>query len=248
MENEAQVADTAQETTSWYSDDHREIVERTGWKSPDDAIKSYRELEKDYSGKVKIPGEDATPEEISSFYQKLPGIPESADKYSLPEIGEDEAFDESFLNPMRVAAFEANVPDKAFNALASKYMAIQKEAHERRESELNAQEESLVQEWGVKADENFEVARRATQEFIGEDDGLKEFIKSEGLDTHPVFKKLMYQIGTKMLDDKLIKGEQVKNEDDYAPKYPNSPDMYRYGDDEESQKGRAWHTARGYKY
>ena len=59
-------------------EDNRTLVEAKQWKSADDAIKSYRELEAHASKALKVPGADATAEDWDAFYGKL-GRPESPD-------------------------------------------------------------------------------------------------------------------------------------------------------------------------
>jgi hypothetical protein len=55
------------------------------------------------------------------------------------------------------------------------------------------------------------------------------------------------QRAIKELSDESYRDDLVE-EGDYKPKYPNSPSMYKDDDTPEGAKARAWHEARGYTY
>jgi hypothetical protein len=51
------------------------------------------------------------------------------------------------------------------------------------------------------------------------------------------------------MGDTLIKGDVVDpDKAAWQPQYPNTPEMYAAGEDEESKKARAWFEAKGHKY
>ena len=61
------------------SEDARKVVTAKGWKTPDDAVKSYAALESEF-GKVqasalKVPGPDAKPEDVDALHMAI-GRPE----------------------------------------------------------------------------------------------------------------------------------------------------------------------------
>src|SRR5688500_19928828 len=62
--------------------DNRSLVEAKCWKGPQDAIKSYRELETRLGQTLPVPGKDATPEEWTKHYDKL-GRPPTTTDYAL---------------------------------------------------------------------------------------------------------------------------------------------------------------------
>lgn len=230
-------------TSNWYSPENAEVVERTGWKNGDDAIKGYRELEKNYSGRVKMPSPESSAEEIRSFYQKT-GCPENPDGYELPEQEGDFPQNESMEKAMRQIAYDMGVTKQSFEAIVKGYydqmnadMVASKEAGER----------VLKEDLGDKYDEEIGIAVRfldtCSEDFCG-------LAKQLGLLNNPIFIKEFIAKGKQILDDTLIKSDTQgdKAEGDYTPAYPDSPEMYANGDDEDSTKGREWHTARGYKY
>jgi hypothetical protein len=99
-------------------------------KDLDSLVKIARDNQKALreSGRVKIPGADAKPEEIAAFREAM-GVPDKAEGYEikLPEglDGEKYELDGKFLNPMRDVALAHNVSKAAFEAFADEFMKQQ---------------------------------------------------------------------------------------------------------------------------
>ncbi len=216
---------------------------------------SYLEQEKMNSGRVKIPVDTDSAETKSAFYQKL-GRPDNVEGYNLPQLPEGQEYDTELIGTMRGIAFESGVSDSQFGGLVAKFVEAQGAAVATKLAEQNREAESTISElqteWGQDYDKNIEVSRRALKELIPEgmdENALVGLIEEKNLDNNKNFVKFLQNIGAKILDDKYEKGERVPEKvDDYTPQYTKSPEMYRNGDDEESVKGRAWHTKNGFVY
>ena len=246
--NEAQEsllsADKPVEATSWYSEEYKDVVARTGWKDPNDAIKSYRELEKTYSGRVKMPSPESSAEEIRAFYQKT-GCPENPDGYEVkvPEGLPENLRDEQIENAMKKIAYDNGVSKQAFEKIVQGY--YEKFATDLRVGRENA-EKTLREELGAKYDEELTVAKRFCDTCSDE---FKQLLDETGLGNNPIVIKEFIAKGKQTMSDTLIKGSaEGDKKDDYVPQYKDSPSMYATGEDEESVKARAYFTARGYKY
>ncbi len=232
------------ETTSWYSDENKDVVERCGWKGPNDAIQSYRNQEKMSSGMVKMPTPESSAEEIRAFYQKR-GCPENPEGYEVAAPEGLEAYrDEGIEGAMKQIAYDQGVSKQAFESIVRGY-------YEKLNADMvagkEAGEKTLREKHGDKYDEFVEVANRffdtCSPEFC-------ELVKLSGLANNPVFVNEFNAKGKQTMADTLIKGsvDGTKEEEGYAPKYKDSPDMYATGEDDESKKARAWFEARGHKY
>ncbi len=239
---------------AWHSQENAELVAAKGWKSGDDSVNSYRELEKSMGSRIKMPDDKTTPEEKSAFYQKL-GRPETAADYTRPTLPEGKALDEDFFSYMTAAAMECGASDSHLGFLMQKYIAYQtklegvKEAT--KEAQSDADDKQSHEDWGGDYDKNSEIARRAFAELAPEElrEPLSALIKDKGLEFNPVFKKFLFSIGSKILDDTLVKGNLPKKVDaGYVPANPNSPEMYAGGEDEESAKAREYFKAKGHVY
>ena len=238
----AEPAGNSPEPTQWYGEGSKEIVEAKGWKTPDDAIKGYTELEKTLGSRVKMPTPESSAEEIRAFYQRT-GCPENPDGYELPEVDGVFPKNENMEKALRQVAYEMGVPKQSFEAIVKGY-------YDQMSADMIASKEAgeaaLKQELGDKYDENIKIANRyfdtCSEEFCA-------LAKQLGLANNPVFIKEFIEKGKQTMSDTLVKGSQDgEKKDEYSPKYPNSPEMYASGEDEDSKRGRDWHIARGYKY
>jgi len=229
-------------TSTWYGEANQSLVESKGWKTPDDALKSYSELEKSYSGRVKMPTPESSAEEINAFYQKT-GRPENPDGYEV-KVPEGVPYDEDIINDIKKAAFESGTSKQAFEAILGKYFdRMQTDMIKQREQG----EQALKEEFGDKYDENLTIAKRFCETCSDE---FKELLEKTGLGNNPIFIKEFMEKGKQTMGDTLIKGSSDSGEktEGYKPQYPNTPEMYASGEDEESVKARAYFTARGHVY
>ncbi len=236
---------TSTETTSWFSEENKEVVERCGWKDPNDVLASYRNLEKSASGKIKMPTPESSAEEIRAFYQKT-GCPENPEGYEITDIPEGLPRNEDVEKAMCEIAHEEGVSKQAFEHIMKGY-------YDKMQADLAAGrvagEKQLREDFGDKYDENMKIAKR----FCGTcSDEFMDLLVTTGLGNNPVFVKEFFEKGKQILSDTLIKGdggggEQVDK--DYKPASIKSPGMYANGTDEESIKARAWFRAnKNYDY
>ncbi len=243
------------ETTPWHSQENAEIVQRAGWKSPDDAIQSYRNLEKMDSGKVKMITADSPAEEKSAFY-KAAGRPETADGYKVPELGEGQEVNKEFFGGMAAVAHEAGMSGTQFDKIVDRYIEYENQVKEAAVVEFNRYREEadrkLHENYGADYDKNIELSKRAYTEYANDD--LKELLatdKYKSLMNEPPFIDMMVEMGKKNMNDTFIKsdGQVEKPKDDYTPASPSSPEMYANMDGEEGVKARAWfRTNKGFQY
>ena len=245
-------------TTDWkesVSEEFRGGVDR--FENVDNLAKSYIELEKSMGSRVKIPGEDATPEDRSAFYGKL-GVPDSAEGYTMPELLEGEVYNEEVLGKFKAIALENNISNEAFSAMAAEQIAMQKELKAAEAAAADVEYERhktegdriLHEKLGAAYDENIKLSSRAYTEYASEDlMNILDQPKYESLKNEPAFIEMFAEIGKKQMDDVFIKGNgQPPLDTDFVPAFPDSPDMYKNGTDEDSIKARKYFQARGHTY
>lgn len=244
-EPEVEPTETPTETPpeDWRGEHAKELAK---FKTPAALGKSYLELEKAASAKVKIPDEEDT-DGWQAFYGRL-GRPETPDGYEtqVPEGGNAE-----YVKTMQTVAHTAGLSKAQFAKLVeanNSFAETVQKAQTEEAEKLNTQRwERLEKEWGPeKRKENTELVQRLIAEI--EDDEIGELITPDVIAKDPLLVKVISHALHRELDDKLIKGEQKTQEGEYEPQYKSSPDMYKTGDDEESQRARAWFEARGHKY
>lgn len=240
--------------TSWkdgLSEETKSAV--SGFETEGSLADGYAALYKKMGTAVQMPTDKTSDEERSAFYQKL-GRPETIADYSRPELPEGQEFDESFLSEMAAVAHAEGVSDKQFRGFIDKYIGLQSQAAEAKVSAENAEadatQKQLHEDWGGDYDKNLEISKRALRELVPAEmkDDFIAVMTEKNLDNNMLFIKAFHSIGSKMMDDTLVKGELPKVEKGYVPSNPNSPDMYEHGEDEESAKARAYFRAKGHIY
>jgi hypothetical protein len=217
--------------------------------------KSYVELSKSASGKIRIPDEKATPEELKKFNAAIApflGIPESPDKYQIkaPELSDEEkamgiTYSPDLEKGFKEAAHKAGFNSKQVQAAIDFQMNMIKQGAAQQVAEVNklneGRWEKLKSEWGdVKTNENIELTKRAFNEFAPEE--LKEMMTADDAIKDPILVKMYSNIWRKTMDDTLIKGDAADKVEENPP-YPKSPEMYSRND-----KWRPWFEKRGYDY
>lgn len=175
------------------SEDNRRVAEAKGWKTPEDIDKvfsSYRELERAQGDALRVPKDDAPPEEWDKFYSRLPeGLrpPEAPDKYEFkrPEgLPEDLPYSDELADASKSWMHEAKVGPKQAQVLHDKfaqYMADQQKAAQAQLAEaVEATHADLTKEWGPVGSEGFQrnhaYADRAIKGL-----GLSESFKKAGI-------------------------------------------------------------------
>lgn len=145
----------------------RAFAETKNWKTPEDVVKSYHNLEKivgDKSAALIMPGADAKPEEWGAFYDKL-GRPGSPDNYKLPDAMKDDPAMKAFA-PI---AHQMGMTTKQWDDM-SKFVASYQETDEATfQAERTARAQADVEELkaenpGEKYDSLREQFRRGKQD------------------------------------------------------------------------------------
>lgn len=168
-------------------EDNRTLVEAKQWKSADDAIKSYRDLEAHAGKAVTVPGADATAEDWNAFYGKL-GRPESPDKYELKlnteAVPQDFPYDEKSAIEFRTWPHEAGLSPQQAQSLHDKFVGQQagvftSTLEQRAKAEGDAHR-AITSQWGDPDTDgykhNLEYTSRAINQL-----GLKESLVKGGI-------------------------------------------------------------------
>ena len=232
-----------EQTTQWYSDEYKELVETKGWDDPNKFLGSYKELEKGMGGRLKMPTPESSAEEIRAFYQKT-GCPENPDGYEITAPEGSELFrNEGVENSLKQIAYDQGVSKQAFESIVKGYYdQLNADAQANREQG----EAALKQELGGKYEEEMTIARRFCEECSDE---FRELLDSTGLGNSPIFAREFIRLGKKITSDTLIQGEGSGDKvEGYTPQYKDSPEMYSTAEGEEGEKARAYFKARGHKY
>ena len=173
-------------------EDYKVIAHQKGFKSADDVLKSYTNLE----GMMGKKFDELTNEELKGVYTKL-GAPESPEGYEFEAAELPEGVQDNMTDWFSAKAHELGISKDAAQQLRNEF--ITKQAEEYGSMVSSAQTKAtddlavLKQEFGSAFDERTNLAATALNEFGG--DGVKEVINQYGLNNNPALVKMFAEIG-----------------------------------------------------
>lgn len=203
-------------------EDNRRLVENKGWHGPDDALKSYRELDEYRGRSVALPGEAATDEDWLVFRHKT-GMPDSADGYDLAS---DNGVNETTIGSLKELFHGAELDQRQAqtlyaeleNAFIQSQQAAELQANERHNQALENAEAALTEAWGQPDGDGFrrnvEMARRAV-DALGGDSLVGELrqlgaLSDENQILSPVLAKAFAEVGAQLFaEDTMIEGGEA---------------------------------------
>lgn len=136
------------------------IVEKKGWKSPQDLFKSYRELEKTLgTDRISLPKDANDTEALNAIYTKL-GRPESAEKYKFPDGADAEQIKAIAPELHKLGISQTQAEGLAKIDMGRMQQAMEQQQHAWTDDQQKAMDK-LNGEWGGKSNEEIEYNRRA---------------------------------------------------------------------------------------
>lgn len=178
--------------------------------SPTDLAKGHQELRTMLSQRIKVPGEDATDEDLSKFRKAL-GVPDNATDYQVapPEGYEWTDDDQAMFDLVAPIAHAANMPQEALQGFVGAYIAATQEMMQSAEKALetahNNAEAALKKEWGSEYEANKNLATRFGK-MGGEElsaflnTPVSELVQTNGdmlIGDHPALMKFFGEMGRK---------------------------------------------------
>ncbi len=153
---------------------NRDVVKAKGWKSLDDMVKGYREAERALrdSGRVKVPGEGASDEEVNAFRAAI-GVPDKVEGYEFkplvdekgePFVGSDGSqlqLDKELLGTIAASAMKHGVPKGALEGVIADMAQAQLAEVSAKETAIAAEAERVVKGWGGEKDAKIAAMDRA---------------------------------------------------------------------------------------
>ena len=144
------------------SEENKSFVANKGFKSYDDVVTSYINLEK-FQGVpadkiLKLPDENNA-DEVNAFYKKL-GRPDKAEDYKF-EIAQGQ--DDAIAKVIAPELFKAGLSQKQAAAIYKTLENAKIEQSKAAEQAAIKAEEDLKAEWGTSYDKNLEAAKQAAK-------------------------------------------------------------------------------------
>jgi hypothetical protein len=191
------------------------------YKTLDDFGKAYTELETAFRTKAyeAIPGDDAPPEARTAFFKKLPGYPESADKYAkrgLDIPAEAGSFDEAAVSSFLQGAHAKGLTNEQVGYVLGFYESFigqQVQGHrDAAAAQINEAYGALKDRWGAQTDLHLMIGDEFLRRTYGEDAAWFETLvqrkdgKAVPLRNVPEFIDMAFQLGRLHGHDKFVVG------------------------------------------
>ena len=189
---------------------HRDWLKTSGIRDLDGLVKVARDNQAALreSGRIKVPGEGAKPEEIAEF-QRAIGVPEAVDGYVITAPkdadGQDIRLDTDLIGKLSASALKHGAPKGAFEGLVHDFMAIQIEQRDAEMLEQQRIANETITAWGPQKDAKLAAADAAIKALGLNRDQLVAMRSALGAD---VLLEKMAQVGGGMAEDVLITGGQ----------------------------------------
>lgn len=170
-------------------------------------LKNYAHAQKFQGSAVRVPGEDATPEEWGEFYDKL-GRPEDANGYNptLPEL--EGGWNEDLVSNFKKTAHDMGLTPKQVQGILNFYGPavgdILRGDQRQKQVERMEAETSLREKYGAAYPQKLAVAKAAIEKYAGSE--LTEKLDKTGFGNDPHLIEMMVEVGELLQEDGLITG------------------------------------------
>lgn len=191
---------------------NRDWVKGAGIKDLDGLAKVARDNQRALreSGRIKIPGEGATAEEVAAYHKAI-GVPDDAKGYVIAAPkdadGNDLELDSALIDRLAESAHKRGAPKAMFEGLASDLIQAQLDQAAEIDAQHQAEAAALVKSWGANSKEKLAAVDRAASALgftrddmvairnaLGSEKALNTFVK----------------LGEGMAEDVLISGGRGK--------------------------------------
>lgn len=167
----------------------------------------HLKLKEQLDKSIKLPDDQASPEDRDEFYRKL-GRPEKPEDYKLPTNIGKYTIPQQFAKEMQNMAFELGLTGQQavgfYKAQVQKYHENMSQAVDRYRTEMVEGERALKKEWGKDFEVNLDVARRGYLSFADKD--ISKLLNDMGIANNPAVLKFFHRVGQKILGDKQVPG------------------------------------------
>jgi hypothetical protein len=167
-------------------------------------VKSHVNLVRMLGREPRVPPQDAPPDAWNQFYSAL-GRPDTADKYTLPNVPEGFEPNPEFLAGMTAAFHQAGLSNSQAHKVAEGFYSFITAQQDADAAGLAAYtertERELKREWGGAYDNNVRLAHQFARDFGGQD--LLDYLDGSGLGSNPLLIRAFAKAGRAMSEDRL---------------------------------------------
>ena len=189
-----------------------DYIDKKGFKTPADLLKSYRELERAFSSKVSLP-KDGDKKALDKLYSRL-GMPQDCSAYEVRFADEDKVDGEAF----KQVCLDNHILPHSAQAIYDWFVKYRQDINQRLEQTWfeNSQREleEVKRTWGTHAPRKWELMKRGVRLFCQDQDVLADIEQAIGT------KRLMEvfcRLGEAISEDNPVSFGRKNYRDDFNP-------------------------------
>lgn len=147
---------------------NRDWAKAAGVKDIDGLVKIARDNQKALrdSGRVKVPGADAKPEDVAAFHKAI-GVPDDAKGYSIvapkDAAGHDIPLNDALIGKLAESAHKAGMPKAAFESVVGDFVKMQLDEAADIDARGKSEAEAVVKAWGADGATKLSDVNRAAE-------------------------------------------------------------------------------------
>lgn len=161
------------------------------------------------SGRIKVPGEGATPQEVAEYRAAI-GVPDAPTGYQLPEFkgadGNPIPVNTALTERVFAKAHELGVPKAIGEQLVAGEIAAQIKEYDAAVKQLQADAQKHIASWGAEKDQGLAQVNAALKELGFSRDDVEHMRAMPG--GVGKFLDAMRKVGSNFTEDTLIKGDR----------------------------------------
>ena len=223
------LVETPPEWLKSFSPESQEAIKKSGWKEPDELVKSYNELRTEFNKKNLVEPAEGAPQAEIDAYLNARGRPVTATDYTfaLPiDVPKDMPYDAAFADNFKNWAFENGLTKKQASVLHDQYVRNAATGWKTQFDANNAKVETatteLTKAWGNPDTENHkrnvEMATRAMRNLdpqLADELKVNGFLAPDGTVLSAPIAKALAKAGSKLYAEDGIwgggHGTELKN-------------------------------------
>jgi hypothetical protein len=176
------------------------------FKTAEDAIKGYVNLEGAFGKKFEEHLKDDAAPDVKARVRAALGVPDTAEGYEAPKAPDGYELDKGVIGTFSKVAHDAGISKGAWAKLSTAFVQMEMDRLTERSAEGAKQKEAgmatLKTEWGAAADRNIALCQQVVSEFGGNE--LKVYLNESGLGNDPRMVKFLAKMGQTLSEDNLM--------------------------------------------
>jgi hypothetical protein len=172
-----------------------------------DLVGSYLELTQKADGSIKIPGDDASKDEVKAYREAM-GIPEKAEDYQI-QVPEGGIGDQEYLDSMKRQAHELGLSQTQAQAFYEKqsqsFTSYIEQAKKEQQQAVEKVTEEMKRELGDNYKPRMQAAQRVVKSVMGEE--FSQYLDESGLGNDARMIRAMIKLSDVISEDALPHGK-----------------------------------------